>query len=329
MKKQLSLLLLLVLAACTQKQEPFVYATCILSPQGTFATRAGEPDDARISDYNLYLFNAQGILEERVFVPSRAIKLVDGKVQYQTTLLRDVPYTILAVANLGYELPLQTLEEARTYRYHMAYPDEYSQGFPMAVFREGMTVGDDGVLEVPLERLMARVELTIDRSQLEADIQFKVTDIQVGACPASVQLVGPSKVSGKQDTFNRGFARTGMEVSALNEEAGGGLSRSVNVYLLENCQGDLLENVQTDSGKVFKDGYYRDVCSYIEIKAEYHSPTWHTEIGDHLVYRFYLGENRNNFDVFRNTWYRITVCPRGDGLSEDSWRVNKEALKDS
>ncbi len=37
----------------------------------------------------------------------------------------------------------------------------------------------------------------------------------------------------------------------------------------------------------------------------------------------------NNLDVFLNTLYRITVCPKGDGLGEDSWRVNKEALTGS
>lgn len=329
MKQYLIFLFLVVLGACSREQEPTVSIALILNTQGSYATRAGDPDDIRITDYNLYIFNAFGVLEERVFVPYRSLKLVDGKVQYNTTLLRDVPYTILATANLGYELPFRTLDEAREYRYHMAYPDEFTQGIPMAAYQEGITVGDDAMLEVPLERLMARIELSIDRSQLQADVQFKVTEVRVGACPSSVQLVGPSKVSGPQETFNRGYGKTGTEVSALNEGSGAGLSRSVCVYLLENCQGDLLDNVITDSGKVFADGTYQDICSYIEIKAEYHSPTWHTRVGDRIIYRFYLGESLNNFDVFRNTWYRITVCPRGDGLSEDSWRVNKEALTGS
>ena len=144
-----------------------------------------------------------------------------------------------------------------------------------------------------------------------------------------MQLIGPSKVNGPQETFTRGYSKTGTEVSALNEGSGAGMSRSVNVYLLENCQGDLLDNVLTDSGKVFADGTYQNICSYIELKAEYHSPAHHTRVGDRILYRFYLGESLNNFDVFRNTWYRITVCPRGDGLGEDGWSVNKEALTDS
>ena len=328
--KKILLSLLVVLAACTRDYEqPLVSLAVILTPQGFCPTRAGDPDDTRITDYNLYIFNAFGVLEERVFVPYRSLKLTDGKVRYNTTLLRDVPYTILAAANLGYELPFRTLEEAREYRYHMAYPDEFTQGIPMAAFVEEVTLGDDSLLEVPLERLMARIELSIDRSQLQADVQFKVTDVRVGACPSSVQLIGPSKVNGPQETFNLGYGKTGSQVSALNEGSGAGLSRSVNVYLLENCQGDLLNSVLTDSGKVFAEGTYQSICSYIELKAEYHSPVWNTRAGDKIIYRFYLGESLNNFDVFRNTWYRITVCPKGDGLSEDSWRVNKQALTGS
>lgn len=328
--KKILILSLIVLAACSRKlEEPLVSIAIILQPSESFATRAGDPDDTRITDYNLYIFNAFGVLEERVFVPARTLQLVDGKVKYRTTLLRDVPYTVVAAANLGYELPFRTLEEAKEYRYHLAYPDEFTQGLPMVAFREDFIVGDDHTLEVPLERLMARIELSIDRSQLQSQVQFKVTDVRVGACPSSVQLMAPSRVHTRQETFSVGYGKTGNEVSALNEGASDGLSRSVNVYLLENCQGDLLENVQTDSGKVFKDGTYQEICSYIEIKAEYHSPTYNTRVGDRLIYRFYLGESLNNFDVFRNTWYHITVCPKGDGLSEDSWRVNKEALTDS
>jgi hypothetical protein len=45
-----------------------------------------------------------------------------------------------------------------------------------------------------------------------------------------------------------------------------------------------------------------------------------------LKYRFYLGESRNYLSVERNCHYRITVCPEGDGLKDDGWRVDKDAI---
>ena len=293
---------------------------------GKVATRASDPDEERITDYNLLLFNAFGILEEKVFVSRREIELEDGKVCHRTTLLQDVPYTILAAANLGYELPCRTLEEAMAYRFHMVYPDEFTPGMPMATCLENITAGADGILEVPLERLMAKIELRIDRTALEADIDFTVREVRVGGCPSSVRLFSVSKAESAGQVFGRGYVKDWSQVSELNRDVTLGLSGPVSVYLLENAQGDLLEHVSSDQGKVFTDSRYREVCSYIEIKAEYHSPSAHTRPGEYLIYRFYLGENLNNFDVFRNVHYRITVRPEGDGLQEESWRVDQSGL---
>lgn len=320
------ILCVLILAACTRSEpQPYPTMICLISP--AVPTRASDPDETRISDYNLLIFNAFGYLEEKVYVPARSLNAPTGRVSYTTRLLQDVPYTFVAAANLGYELPVHTLEEARAYRYHLAYPDEYSQGIPMAAVLEEKVVGSSGEVVIPLERLMARVDLNIDRRALKADVSFKVNSVMVGGCPSSVLLIGPSKAESATQVFTVGYNKSGWEVSALNRDASVGLSETVRLYLLENCQGNLLEHVETDRGKVFTDGRYQDVCSYLEIRAEYHSDSWHSRPGESLIYRFYLGENRNNFDVRRNTLYHITVRPEGDGLQENSWRVDQSGLE--
>lgn len=327
MKRLPLLLLLLLAAACTREERP---ATCRallqLYPSQPF-TRAADPDEGLISDYNLLIFNSFGVLEEKVYVPARQLQLSQGRVLHATTLLRDVPYTLLAAANLGYELPCCTLEEALAYRYPLAYPDEYSHGMPMAACLEKHCLGGDAAVDIPLERLMARVDLRIDRRALDSDVRFEVREVRLGGCPSSARLFGTSKAETARDVFLNGFSKTGAQVAALNRDQELGLSEAVPLYLLENCQGDLLEHVSTDSGKVFTDGRYQDVCAYVEIKAEYHSDSWHSRPGGHLRYRFYLGENLNNFDVRRNVRYQLTVRPEGDGLREESWRVDKTEME--
>ena len=326
MQKTLQLLFLLfVAAACTRGREVDISSSILLFADAR-STRAFDPDEQRITDYNLLIFNVFGILEEKVFVSSRQLVLENGKVCHRTRLLQDVPYTVLAAANLGYELPCRTLQEALSYRYHMAYPDEFTPGMPMAAVFEG-TTGSDGVLELPLQRVMARVELTLDRRALDKDVQFTVREVRVGGCPSSVLLFGTSKAESAGDVFREGYLKDWRQVSALNREVSLGISEPLSVYLLENAQGDLLEHVSTPQGKVFTDGRYQEVCSYIEIKAEYHSPKANTRPGEYLVYRFYLGENLNNFDVFRNVLYRVTVRPEGDGLQESSWRVDQGGME--
>ena len=324
--RRLPLLLLLLLpAACTQEESPLCTARMHLCPSGPL-TRSADPDENRISDYNLLIFNSFGVLEEKVFVPARQLRPLQGAVLHSTTLLREVPYTVLAAANLGYELPCFTLDDALSYRYPLAYPDEYSQGMPMAACLE-VCLAEDGTVDIPLERLMARVDLRIDRRALESDVRFVVRGVKVGGCPSSARLFGPSKAETAREVFLNGFSKSGTQCDALNRDQSLGLSEAVPVYLLENCQGDLLEHVTTDSGKVFTDGRYQEVCAYLEILAEYHSDSWHSRPGSYLRYRFYLGENRNNFDVRRNVHYQVTVRPEGDGLREESWRVDKTALE--
>ena len=58
---------------------------------------------------------------------------------------------------------------------------------------------------------------------------------------------------------------------------------------------------------------------------DYLSPDWKSQ-GNGLIYRFYLGEDRNSLDIERNCHYRITVSPEDDGLTEDSWRVDKSNM---
>ena len=322
MKRLLFLAVLCWTTACSRPYESDT-ATCVivLEAEGTF-TRSVNPDEELISDYNLLIFNCFGILEEKVYVPARQLGAAMGSLSHSTTLLRNLPYTLLAAANLGYELPCFTLQDALSYRYPLAYPDEYSRGMPMAAMLENYSPGADAQVMLPLQRLMARVDISIDRSDLDPDVSFSVRELRVGGCPSSARLFGISRVESASQVFAGGFFKAGADTDCLN----GSVSRPVSLYLLENCQGDLLEHVTTDSGKVFRDSAYQEICSYVEIKAEYHSESWHTRPDRYLIYRFYLGESLNNFDVRRNTWYRLTVRPEGDGLREDSWRVDKQNL---
>ena len=314
--------LFLVPVGCTHQEDlPVSVCISLIPPEGLL-TRAIDPDEDLITDYNLFIFNAFGLMEEKVYASSRQLETENGVVTHHTRLMQNVPYTIL-----GYELPCRTLAEAKAYRYYMAYPDEFTPGMPMATVLDNVCVGADGQFTLPLRRLMARIDLRIDRSALDQDVQFTVRSVMVGGCPSSVQLFSVSKAESGEQIFRGGYAKSWQQLDALNKEVSVGLSGTCSFYLLENCQGDLLENVTTEQGKVFNNNRYQEVCSYIEIKADYHSPLWNTRSDSYLIYRFYLGENLNNFDVWRNTCYQVTVRPEGDGLREDSWRVDKTGLE--
>ena len=297
----------------------------VLDLEGSTPTRSALPDETLVSDINLLIYNSEGLLEERRFLSGRQLSAADGTVRLKTGLLKGVPYDIFVAANIGYALPVLSRKDVETYRYHLAYPDEYSRGMPMSAHLDGYVNEGETEVLLPLVRTMARIDVTIDRTKLDSDVSFQVTSVHVGNGPSSVRLFGDSRAESASQVFAGGFSLDGKQVQALNIDQTTGVSGSVSLYLPENLQGDLL-STQDERGKVFSEGQYDKVCSYLEIRGSYHSDSWHTRAGEPLVYRFYLGDGPGNFDIFRNTACKVTVHLEGTGLGEEGWRVDKSRL---
>ena len=287
-----------ILAACTRTvpERKDILTTFILKTDEGIQTRAGSPDEIAVKDFNLLVFNPFSELEEHVFVSGR--ELIGGLPRCTLRLLKDVPYTVIATANMGYKLPIRTLEEARAFRYHLAYPDEYGPGIPMAVICEDLI--PKTAIELRLERLMARLDLQTDRRALTENVFIKVTEVEVEACPKWVSLFPDSHPLSRADVFPRGLLLSGSEVEALNrEEEGTGRSGVLCLYVLENCQGD-----EPATG----------VTTRITVRAEYHAPDYDTQAGETLTYRFYPRDAC--YDIVRNTVYPIVLKWEGEGITE-------------
>ena len=273
----------------------------VLDVRSGIPTRSSLPDDRLVSDINLLIYNEEGLLEERRYLNARQFTVENGIIPVKTTLLTDVAYDIFVAANVGYALPALSREAVEAYRYYFAYPDEYSRGIPMSGRLDGFVSGGEAEVRLPLVRTMARIDLVLDRTELR------------------------SRAEGATQVFSGGFTLDGRQVQALNIDQSPGVSGRVSLYLPENLQGDLLDT-NDETEKQFSEGPYGQVCSYLEIRGNYHSDTWHTRAGEPLVYRFYLGDGPGNFDVYRNTACQVTVHLQGTGLEEDGWRVDKSRL---
>lgn len=292
-----------------------------------YDTRAAAPDEEKISDLNIFLFDSDGRLESRVFL--RGLDKTGCPAGWDTEWLLGTECRIFACANFGFEMKgISTTEDIRQFRYHMAYPDEYSRGIPMSGEAAVTVSRDMRTVSVQMTRLMSRITLAIDRSALDANVKFHVKSARIGGSPRSVNAFADSRAAGRTDTFSQGFIHSLSEADALNIDAGAGVSRTVSLYMLENLQGDLLPDISGEEEMVLDDkpDAVSGVCSYIELKIEYISETLHTGAEEYLIYRFYLGERPGNFDVRRNCCYRITVKPAGTGLNGAGWRVDKSAL---
>lgn len=299
----------------------------ILDVSNDYTVKSALPDEDLIHDVNLFLFDEKGRLEEHIYADNLTTGAA-GNVEIDTEWLCGTGCRIMACANFGYRMVIGSLDELLTYRYHIAYPDEYSRGIPMS--------GTTTIAEVssPLEtvnvemiRMMARISVRIDRSNLAKGVTFNVNSVEIGGSPKSVSAFSPGKAAGTSDIFNKGFVCSGSLADNLNIEESPGRSREARLYLLENMQGELLPGASSEKDKVLEiSDALSSQCSYVEIKAEYNSEDYCTPPGEWLVYRFYLGDSPSNFDVERNCAYSYVIKPDGTGIEEDSWRVDKSSL---
>ncbi len=288
---------------------------------GSLATKAINPDEERITDVSLIIFDENGDAEESLWMGNGAggckVNLVKGR-----------RYTFCACANFGYRVNVSHISELSEIRYHLAYPDEYREGIPMYAQEKDIFIESGMTLSLQLIRLMSKINIRMDRSRLSENVKMDVRSVKVGNCPKSVRVFGKSKVMDRDDCFAAGFSRNDMETQELNTNGPGGIgiSKEVSLYMLENMQGDFPEEITDSKDKVFsEDDHMRDICSYIEMEFDYMSEEYKTD-GKRLIYRFYLGDGTSNLDVERNCLYTITVCPEDDGLHDGGWRVDKSGL---
>lgn len=282
------------------------------------------PPEYDIHDLCIFIFDEYGDLEEEAYFPKIQ---GTGEYTYRSYLVAGKRYTICACANTGYRIKAETLEELEAAEYHLAYPDEYSHGIPMAGSTEVRRAEKEGSIILQLERLMAKISLRIDRSRLSEGVDMDVTEVRIGNCPKKVTMFTESRVEDAEACFITGLVRKEDETYPLNTYGTDGVSGEVDLYMLENMQGIFSDSkITEDRDKILDGSDPRSHCaSFIEVSLTYLSDERYTAEKD-LKYRFYLGGTLNDLDIERNCHYRIVITPHDDGLNGDGWRVDKEGI---
>lgn len=293
-------------------------------PEAGFGLKAafGEEVENIISDLNLYIFDRNGVLIAKEYVEGSSLKEHPDGYEFSTDKLYERnSYTFLAFANMEENFPEMNLADLKKKRFYMAYPDEISRGMPMSCILDRYKVRSGEPVNLKLENMMAKVTIKVDRKNLDGACAFNVRSVHIGASPRFTPVMGTGRVESASDCFSGGYALDELQADRLNRNDYGTVSQEVHLYVLENRQGTLLPGNSDPRTKILgEESPYRNLCSYIEIRADYTNRLEPSQDGV-LKYRFYLGENAANFDVCRGCHYRITVLPSGNGMSGNSWRT--------
>ena len=264
-------------------------------------TKATIKDEDGIWDLNTWIFDDYGSLVAHQFITYRNVHKED--IQLPCTLLRNMNYSVYVIANSGFDITLHSQSRLKEWRLYINRPEASSRGIPMSgmcSFRleEGMDLAT-----VNMDRLMAKISVSLDLSELNSNVKMDARSLVAGNCPRSVAVFSPSAPIDSDDLFAQGYSCEWIEGGKL--------------YMLENAGG----NSEGD-----------DMRPYVEMHFDYSSDKYISS-GGPLIYRFHIKEGEE-FKIMRNGHYHITVCPTGNGLGsydgvspDDSWRIDTSYLK--
>ena len=259
-------------------------------------------DDGLIDNVNIYLVDTRG------YVHSQCYSEIPGNLEID--IFPGQIYTLYAVANIGKTSNIKTEADILSMEY--TGQPVLAGAVPMSGIYGPEILEDGNTITVALTRMVAKVVVRGDFSQLDPDVTIDVKSVALKNVPRKSLVFKDNKVD---------FSSEANDGAPIYVSSVWAFQNGVELYQMENMQGVLLPNNNLSSGKFFPNGsIYESLCSYVEIQALYSSD----EKQGNIVYRFYLGGDAfSNFDVCRNTQYNVAVIFKGDGGADDNnWRVD-------
>ena len=284
-----------------------------------FITKSNSSQESAIHDINLMIFHDTELEHKEWFIydsstsETRELELIKGH-----------EYSFFAYVNFGFEINVNNWNELHNLKLDIS--EIPRTGLLMSGACENKIINGKETIVLSLTHMEAKISLTIDRSQLSNEVRMTVKKVSIGNSMKYLSTTGINKAENKYDCIQKVSYLNDSDCMPLNIIKHGGVSDKVTLYIPENMQGDFPIDIEEDDEKVFQDGDpAAERCTFIEIEFLYTSnENFSTE--KNLIYRFYLGEGRQNLDVERNCHYSITVVPKGTGLSGTGWRVDKTGI---
>ncbi len=273
---------------------------------------AGEND---IGTLQLFVTDADGDIVDDVLSSGASPVSFKGRV--------GETYRLYAVANNPSRITgLRSEADILGWEYTTRLSEHFPCGLPMAGMTEYTVEGKDGKARVELTRLVAKLSLTLDKSLMSIHGSFTADSVRLRNCPSRIRpFVSEEKVLDAACAADGDVAGE-EDLSVLN--TGG----SVSFYVLENMQGDLLPGNGDPWAKTPENLSSRsDLCTYLEVAGSYSSPGY----SGRDSYRMYLGsDNTSNFDLRRNSLYRLTFIPSEDNMrKEGNWKITASDWTDT
>lgn len=284
-----------------------------VDPMADCLTRSAvTAQDEQAKDCNIWIYDDSGIFFEGYYTDFTDIRVND--------LVVGNKYKVRAVANVGRLTAPASAEEADAMCFDWAPSGLNSlKGIPMTYGSTLTMTMASSSITVHLKRVAARYTIALNQTGLRG--KYTVSSMKICNASSKVMAFTDSKVGASGIKAVDGDCATEADLAGLN----GG--EEVEFFIFENNQGEILAG-NTDPWKKEFENYNSDKsdcasrCTYLDMTGEYKSDS--VTVHD-LRYRMYLGKNATtNFDVSRNTAYRIDVNPTEAKVLDESlvsWKL--------
>ncbi len=281
----------------------------------------GEPaqvDETDISDINILLYNPCGLLAYSYYSSNLSENIT-------MAITDNSEFSIYAIANSGDLTSSKSVADEQSIcslQAHFDGPSSLSgteKGIPMSAKIPLQRYQNGDIVQIELSRLLSKFRVKVDKTHLDPSVKtFDITQVRLRNVNKSVGYFQEGKASSTEDIIPVGECRQGTDILPI-------YTTGLDFYIPENMQGDLLPENTDQRSHIPPDGY-KDLCTYIEFTVQYLSDKLYDE---DLIYRYYLHDGRllDNFDITRNTMYTCLTTFSGEGINEDSWRIDTSSLK--
>lgn len=261
---------------------------------------------SNIADINLFIFDANQELIEHLYL----INSLSTTLQLSYGIK-----TIAAIANVG-NLDFSSCNNLANLRAtthntmvgtggNVIYSGELTQAISPNVKS----------IIIPLTRIFSKITYVFDKTNLDPQVNVVIKKIQLKNTPTECSFFSVNTPNIWQIAHS-GDALEGGNLEPQNHD------EALPLYMFENRQGTIGASY-TPIDK--NPGYKADICTFVEITADYKSPY---KTGT-IIYKNYLGLNTtNNFDIIRGNHYKETIVFNGTSINEISWRVDVSNLTD-
>lgn len=312
-------------------------------------TKANRTDFNTVNDLNVLVFNATGNLLKAVYFNSGntgnppeysispALPLNNSQLTSEITLndLDPAYDKIFLVGNYGSQIPTSVTTITQLNTLTQSAPT----GIPNSamLFAEATQTSTSGFytyMSASLKRTLAMVTVAIDGTLLTApsgkEIRIIPKTIKLKNVPTSgiisTSVNNISNVNATNvPTGDQAIVSSWATLTSSNHiTVGGHEETAIPLFQFENKQG----NKPIDQSETLKSTSDKPYSSYLEVEAfyQYYDGSVINKSGT-IIYRFCLGSDiTQNFDVVRNTHYRVTLNLSGWGGALEDGHISSGNL---